>query len=630
MNQAYFANKSFTVDWLTPWLNTWTQTLKDKQRFPVKILEIGSFEGRSAVFFLEFFPKAHLVCIDTFAGSAEHNDPRSEHFARMSDTESRFDQNVKAYGTRVEKLKGSSVDVLTKLTAEGRKFDVIYVDGDHHATAVFFDARVAWEMLSPDGVMILDDYRWKPEFAEADRPKTGIDLFLQSIRGQYVELHRDYQIIVKKTDDRARDEIVAQPASNQTHYEPITIGGRSLVDLSGGSVSPPLVSFVVINWNYGRFVGQTIDSIKQQDYPHFECLVIDNGSTDNSKEVIEGHIKGDSRFSAAYLDANMGQLGAAIWSLDKIKGGFVTFVDADDVLFANYASTHLQVHMALPQSVAFTSSNVMEITDLGQPLTSMYCHVNIHKADFQKGFRAALTTLRVSSISDECYLKLEKATAWIPRWIAGWPWGPGTANMFRKSLLDLTKIGDGSSVLLRSADGHFNRACHALAGSAVVDLPLSAYRVHGNNFFAQGESIRDLRSGTPAYHLKSNLDNYESVAILLERVDTFKWLLGNKYWNVVDRLAEVYSPKQRKTYFSTERGEAIFLKNAVGLRKALGNGEFVTGVAVRFDRVRARNVINAAFDGRAPFKVRMSAFAKSFLVMPRFVTRAIQKRKRRR
>ncbi|PPC99028.1 MAG: hypothetical protein CTY31_11480 [Hyphomicrobium sp.] len=618
MNQAFFAGKSFTTDWLSPWLDTWTSVFKDRKHLAIDILEIGSFEGRSAVFFLEFFPQSKVICIDTFAGNDEHLDPSSKTFANMSDVEKRFDDNVHAYGPRIKKMKGHSVELLSKLTNEAQTFDVIYVDGDHHATSVYFDACIAWSLLKSDGIMILDDYRWKPEFPDHNRPKVGIDFFLKSISGQYLELHRDHQIIVQKIS--IAEDIEPSPYTSQSNltsqsYGPVTIGGRQLDELSAGSVSPPLVSFVLINWNYGRYVGQTINSIKQQDYPFFECLVIDNGSTDNSKEVIETHIKGDDRFKTAYLDQNMGQLGAAIWSLNKIKGGFVTFVDADDVLFANFAATHLQAHLALPRSVAFTSSNMIEINDAGSLLTSLYCHININQSNFQKGFRDASKTLRFSSISDEQYLKIAEVTAYLPRWIRGWPWGPGTANMFRKSMLDLTKIGDGNSVLLRSADGHFNRACHSIAGSAVVDLPLSAYRVHGNNFFAQGESIRDLRNGTPAYHSKSNLDNYDSVAILFERVERFKWLLGDNYWTTVDRLAGTYSHRQRRKYFSTQRGEDIFLQNSVVLRKSLGDKDFVNAVVERNNRDRTNRILHAGFDGKTPFKSRARAMAMRALII---------------
>ena len=72
----------------------------------------------------------------------------------------------------------------------------------------------------------------------------------------------------------------------------------------------PLVSLVLINWNYANFIGATIDSIKRQDYPWFEAIVVDNGSTDESRDIIAAHVGDDPRFRVLCLDQNLGQLGA--------------------------------------------------------------------------------------------------------------------------------------------------------------------------------------------------------------------------------------------------------------------------------------------------------------------------------
>src|ERR1700722_18169089 len=103
----------------------------------------------------------------------------------------------------------------------------------------------------------------------------------------------------------------------------LTIDGT---DCKEFGLKTPLVSVVVLNWNYARFVGAAIDSIRSQDYPHFECLVIDNGSTDDSRAVITRHIDGDARFSVLFLDKNQGMMGAWQIALDRVKGEFVTFL----------------------------------------------------------------------------------------------------------------------------------------------------------------------------------------------------------------------------------------------------------------------------------------------------------------
>jgi cellulose synthase/poly-beta-1,6-N-acetylglucosamine synthase-like glycosyltransferase len=128
----------------------------------------------------------------------------------------------------------------------------------------------------------------------------------------------------------------SEPPTFRINRQPISI-------VSGGLLKPPLLTFIVVNWNYGEFIGQTIDLIRGQDYPHFECLVVDNASTDDSLETIARHVGDDVRFTVEALPENMGQLGAVLWALKRTNGGFVCIVDADDFLFPNFASSHLQV-----------------------------------------------------------------------------------------------------------------------------------------------------------------------------------------------------------------------------------------------------------------------------------------------
>jgi glycosyltransferase involved in cell wall biosynthesis len=134
-----------------------------------------------------------------------------------------------------------------------------------------------------------------------------------------------------------------------------TAGGSS-----GENFKPPLVSLVLINWNYDAYVGAAIDSIKGQDYPSLEAIVVDNGSADASRQVIAEYVAGDERFRIVHLEKNLGQLGAFLEIFKLIRGEFVTIVDADDILFPNFVSSHVQVHLALPYGVALTSSNVVE------------------------------------------------------------------------------------------------------------------------------------------------------------------------------------------------------------------------------------------------------------------------------
>jgi predicted O-methyltransferase YrrM len=341
----------FTYDWSSSHFGVWSRTFSSVQDSVETILEIGSFEGRSAAFFLSFFKNASIVCVDTFEGGAEHAGPDAQFPADMQAVEKRFDSNLRLFGARVRKFKGPSLVMLDQLNRLGERFDVIYVDGDHAAVSAFADAALAWPMLRPGGAMIFDDYAWMPEMAPERRPAAGVDAFLNLVRGEFQELKRGYQVIVRKLEVPASTGATAEP---KPPYLP------------DPALTPPLVSFVVTNRNYAHFVGDAIKSIQNQDYPHFECLVVDDNSDDDSRTVIENSIKGDDRFRSIYLPENLGQLGVTMWVLDRLKGSYVAFVDADDVIFANFASMHVQAHIGFPTPVAVTTSAMAEMNASGQ------------------------------------------------------------------------------------------------------------------------------------------------------------------------------------------------------------------------------------------------------------------------
>ncbi len=390
----------------------------------------------------------------------------------------------------------------------------------------------------------------------------------------------------------------------------LSVAGRPLGELASGDIQPPFVSFVVICWNYARYVAQAIRSIRDQDYPHFECLVIDNGSSDDSASVIQAAIAGDARFWIERLDRNMGQLGAAIWSLGRIRGSFVVFVDADDFLFKNYASTHLQVHMALPQSVPLTSSSVTEVDAEGRILTSRYSHIKIDRTFVVRGLRPSHNVLRLPTISDELYEIIASVTGAVPPDVSGWHWGPGTANMFRRSMLDLVKLGDGNQDYMRAADTHFNYMCHAFAGSAVIDLPLSAYRVHGSNYFAQQETLDPLSKGTKEYAEKSRRDRLISAEILLREPEKFSWLLGVSYWRVFDQCAGAGSDGSQRIFRQREVRE-MFARHMESLIAAHGEAKLGSEIARRFGYRKGARLMSRGLRARVPLRMRGSLLLQS-------------------
>lgn len=90
----------------------------------------------------------------------------------------------------------------------------------------------------------------------------------------------------------------------------------------------PIVSIIINNYNYGRYLRDAVDSALDQTYPETEIIVVDDGSNDDSREIISSY--GDRIFSL--LKANGGQGSCFNAGFKKCKGDIIIFLDADDYL----------------------------------------------------------------------------------------------------------------------------------------------------------------------------------------------------------------------------------------------------------------------------------------------------------
>jgi len=195
---SWFRGKQFTTDWASEHFTLWRRVLFPLRNDATRILEIGSWEGRSALFFLNFFPHATITCIDTFEGAIEHHESAAW-AANLPSIEERFDRNLAPFGIRVEKLKCSSASGLRGLADQQRRFDLAYIDGSHVPEDVAIDSLGVWPLVVPGGVIIWDDYMFGVVHGNlplGQRPQSAIDAFLSDRR--YRLLAKGYQLIIEK------------------------------------------------------------------------------------------------------------------------------------------------------------------------------------------------------------------------------------------------------------------------------------------------------------------------------------------------------------------------------------------------------------------------------------------------
>ena len=99
--------------------------------------------------------------------------------------------------------------------------------------------------------------------------------------------------------------------------------------------SKALISIIVPIYNVEKYLRQCLDSIRDQSYQNFECLLINDGSPDNSADICKEYVSKDPRFR--YIEKEHGGVSSARnLGLEHSKGEYITFIDSDDWVDSDY------------------------------------------------------------------------------------------------------------------------------------------------------------------------------------------------------------------------------------------------------------------------------------------------------
>ncbi|HLF46453.1 MAG TPA: glycosyltransferase family A protein [Chitinophagaceae bacterium] len=97
-------------------------------------------------------------------------------------------------------------------------------------------------------------------------------------------------------------------------------------------------SVIIPTYNRAHLITETIDSILDQTYPYFEILIIDDGSTDNTKQIIESGYSNEKKIIYFYKQ-NEERGAARNFGLKQAKGDYTVFLDSDDLMLSPYLET---------------------------------------------------------------------------------------------------------------------------------------------------------------------------------------------------------------------------------------------------------------------------------------------------
>lgn len=223
----------------------------------------------------------------------------------------------------------------------------------------------------------------------------------------------------------------------------------------------PLVSIIIDNFNYGRFLRTAIDSALAQSYPKIERIVVDDGSTDNSRDVISSY--GDR--VVAVLKPNGGHASAFNAGFRASHGSVVMFLDADDLLLPDAVEEVVRVWRPGVSKAQFVLGH---IDAQGNALSTTVPYLPGQMPDGD---------IRASIIEDGGYIGV-----------------PTSGNAFAREVLErLLPLPE--SIWRQAADTSLEIITPFLGDVISIKKPLGYYRIHEANHGMLGEELdaRKLR-----------------------------------------------------------------------------------------------------------------------------------------
>jgi glycosyltransferase involved in cell wall biosynthesis len=143
-------------------------------------------------------------------------------------------------------------------------------------------------------------------------------------------------------------------------------------------INKPLISVIIPTYNRSNVVNRAIDSIIKQTYDSWEILIVDDGSTDNTKDIVEKYLK-NNKISYFYKN-NGGVSSARNFGIKKANGEYIAFLDSDDEF--EEEKLDIQLKEMKKNNVVCSISNSVEIQMSGKKLPLKYTESFIFDREF--------------------------------------------------------------------------------------------------------------------------------------------------------------------------------------------------------------------------------------------------------
>lgn len=143
-------------------------------------------------------------------------------------------------------------------------------------------------------------------------------------------------------------------------------------------INEPLISIIVPIYNVELYIDACMDSIKQQTYENLEIIIVEDCSTDSSRQVLQNHLT-DKRIKFIQHEKNGGLSAARNTGIQAATGEYIMFVDSDDIIDLNLVQACLQSALASAADVVLYTAKPFQDGESVQAVPKLKNRLNSFK-----------------------------------------------------------------------------------------------------------------------------------------------------------------------------------------------------------------------------------------------------------
>jgi hypothetical protein len=313
--------------------------------------------------------------------------------------------------------------------------------------------------------------------------------------------------------------------------------------------------------------------------------------------------------------------------IHNITGCLVAFLDADDYYLPQFLSSHVQVHISAIKPTAFTSSNAVMVDSHNNLISGGLQRFDAKDERFKKNLPKH-PLLLASGVTPEYYDRLTSGTYFGGEDLGYWYWQHGSSNVLRRELIDILKPTTDGELPFGGVDTYFLIPLSAITGATVMDVSLSAYRLHETNDWSRIPQFNGILAGNLDAYARNKVLKRLLITTLIEKAEMLIAIINPshryfRFLEIVFHHSGEIVLLERESAFSNDRIIDALSEKLPFFVKTFGMGSVYQEFRKMMPYETLRHIISRTYEGRRRWRVLLFLWKRELVSRLKAVGRRI-------